>query len=154
MQTAGITRCSFFSSNWVQSSGGFRSIYLACSRLQSFQNVFYIGHFYRTEKEIGRRSSAWILRNWLCRMKVLPEWWSILTKWLIRLRRKSGITLSQGNSFFFQLSDYKGDRTTIDIDFIVRTKSAKSVTNIFVTSICQQATRFEVLRIVWSIKNY
>ena len=53
----------FFSSNWVQSSGGFRSIYLACSRLQSFQNVFYIGHFYRTEIEIGVNTEKFIMSH-------------------------------------------------------------------------------------------
>ena len=55
--------CSFFSSNWVQSSAEFRSIYLVCSRLQSFQNVFYIGHFYRTEIEIGVNTEKFIMSH-------------------------------------------------------------------------------------------
>ena len=60
--------CSFFSSNWVQSSGGFRSINLVCSKLQSFQTFLILAIFIAQKKRLARNTEKIMSHESLARM--------------------------------------------------------------------------------------
>ena len=58
----------FFSSNWVQSSGGFRSINSVCSRLQSFQTFLILAIFIAQKKRLARNTEKIMSHESLARM--------------------------------------------------------------------------------------